>query len=86
MFSLKIASRNFFWTMLSVIALSLVHAQDVLSGRVYVGNVGDESTLKSGVTVRLSGTVCILRGMPSHLGFMWFSWKPDHSGRQENWC
>jgi hypothetical protein len=42
--------------MLSVIAFSWAHAQDVLSGRVYVGNVGDESTPKSGVTVRLYGS------------------------------
>jgi hypothetical protein len=56
MFCLRIASRNFFLIMLSVIAFSWVHAQDVLSGRVYVGNVGDESTPKSGVTVRLYGS------------------------------
>ena len=42
--------------MLSAIALSRVHAQEVLSGRVYVGDVGDESTPKSGVTVRLFGS------------------------------
>jgi hypothetical protein len=48
----KIAER----LLIGIMFTTTVNAQNVLSGRVFVGNVGDESTPKSGVTVRLFGS------------------------------